>query len=128
MGPDQDKGDRGAAARARLTLNAAIGQSENGLQRTTSRRFLVLLRSAITGLVADVSDSPEAGITPRDAQVRLGEIDVPQELTARVSDFLSQCDAARYGSLDGSLAKLHHDAQILLDDLLQCLKTKKLLS
>lgn len=111
---------RQAAGRARHRLQTALASLHAG----QVREGIDELQAAFTGLVADVADLKEAGLTPRDVHAELEALDVPGELGRRTGRLLEACDAARYGALDQSPENLGHEAQAVLDELIQTLKAK----
>ena len=103
-----------AASRARAALNEAASRltSNNATETCES------LRRAITGLIADFANVPEAGLTPRDAAERLETLGVEESLCMRTLQWLNECDAARYGAAADDAARLQKDAASLVDQLI----------
>ncbi len=119
----QDKASmrrRTAAARARPRLQAAAAE----WQARHVREAADLTQDAFTGLIADVADLHDAGLTPKDVLRHLQAWDVPLALTARVRTLMDSCDAARYGGVSGS-ASLGEEAQDVLESLIEALRTQK---
>jgi oxygen tolerance protein BatD len=108
---------RGAASKANRRLSEALLQIDQG--RIVEGADLV--QSAVVGLVADVTDLPEAGMTPRDVDSRLNELAVEDDLRRRVADLLETCDATRYGAT-GRSGQLGQDAGIVLDEVIRAMK------
>lgn len=111
---------RQAAGRARRQLQSALASLGAGHVRLGTEE----LQAALTGLVADVANLPEAGLTPRDVCSQLQALGVADELTSRIGRLLDACDAARYGVLDQSPQALGREADALLEKLIQTLKAK----
>ena len=108
---------RGAASKARRRLAEALAQIDQG--RIVEGADLV--QSAVVGLVADVTDLPEAGMTPRDVDCRLAELGVEDDLRRRTADLLETCDATRYGATHRS-GQLGREAQTVLDQVIVVMK------
>ncbi|MEM9645765.1 MAG: BatD family protein [Planctomycetota bacterium] len=100
---------RSAFARARAMLDDA--NSANG----------DVLRRAVTGLIADFADVPEAGLTPKDAVEHLGSLGADPSLQHRTSDLLNDFDAAQYGAVTDE-ASMRIEAQGLVEQLIVELK------
>ncbi|MBI3271506.1 MAG: BatD family protein [Planctomycetes bacterium] len=108
---------RAAAGRARARLRDARARVEaNALREGTQE-----LRGALVGLVADVADVPEAGLTTRDVGARLAAWSVAEDVARRTGAFLDACDGARYGAGDAVARGLTDEAESLLDALLRTL-------
>lgn len=101
---------RSAAARAR----SALGE--------TATDTCESLRRAVTGLIADFANVPEAGLTPRDAADRLKTLGIDEALQDRTLEFLNDCDASRYGAAADDLSRLQADASNLIDQLIATLR------
>jgi len=111
---------RGAVAKARGFVAQARAETEAGRVRPAAD----LIEDSLVGLVADVVDLPEAGLTPKDVCSQLQALGVEDDLVGRVASLLETCDAARYGTstqTDG----LSSRAQQVLDDVIRSLKAKK---
>lgn len=52
----------------------------------------------VSGLIADFTGQPEAGMTSQDARRILSELGVTTEIMDRVAGLMEQCDAVRYGA------------------------------
>ncbi len=114
---------RGAAARARSAMKQALAELHLSQDHTACKG----LRSAVIGLIADVTDTPEEGVTPRDARERLNDVGAPEELAEATCQFLERCDAGRYSSAGGDVASLGSGAKRLLENLLDCFRSRRLL-
>jgi hypothetical protein len=112
---------RQAAVRARRQLHDALAALGAG----QTRQEADALQGVLVGLVADVADLVEAGLTPKDVRDQLGSLGMTDELTERVGRLLDACDAARYGALAQGLPSLGCEAEAVLEELLQTLKAKK---
>ena len=82
----------------------------------------------MTGLVADATSAPEAGMTSRDARERLCEAGIDSALAERACGLLQRCDDARYGTAEGTPAGLREEVEPLVNELIKALKSRKLLS
>jgi hypothetical protein len=114
---------RAAAGQARHRMHAA--RAEFAAERL--REGADQVQAALLGLVADVADMPAAGLTRRDALERLAALNVDEEVTRQLGDFLETCEAVRYGASHATRAELSDQADIVLKDLLGALKRQKLL-
>jgi len=111
---------RQAAGRARRRLHTALAS----LSVSSSRQATDGLQAAVTGLVADVADLAEAGLTPREVREHLQTLGVADALVQRTGRLLDACDAARYGIVDQTPEALGREAEAVLDELIQTLKAK----
>jgi hypothetical protein len=111
---------RGAVAKARGFLVQARAEIEAGRVRPGAD----LIEDSLVGLVADVVDLPEAGLTPKDVCRQLQSLGVEDDLVERVAGLLETCDAARYGS-SNQTDGLSSRAQQVLDEVIRSLKAKK---
>ena len=112
---------RGAAGRCKAAMQNAVTQ----LKADRLREGADLLQTAIAGLVADVADLTEAGLTPRDMEDTLRRLGVEEELVERLHGLLEACDGARYGVAGRTAEQLAAEAEELVDSLIKSLKTKK---
>ncbi len=112
---------RAAATTARRALKIALVQLRNGHDESVCRN----LRDVFANLVADVTNTSADGITSRDAKSRLLELDVVDDLAHATCDLVERCDAQRYGVRIDESEPLGSQAEILLEQLLECLKQKK---
>jgi hypothetical protein len=111
-----------AAGRAQRRLSDAQSRAQDTLQAVDQQR------AALVGLVADLADVPEAGITASDVHQHLEARDIPRELIDRFTRFLDTCDSARYGASSEALEGMDALAESLLADLLTACRQRKLLS
>ncbi len=111
---------RGAIGRARTRLQQAAAELESG----RAREGADLVQDALVGLIADVADLPEAGLTPKDVCGQLQALGVEGELVGRAGSLLEACDATRYGAVNQA-GGLGPRAQGVLEELIQSLKAKK---
>jgi len=111
---------RRAASKARGRLHQARAE----LDRGRIHQGADLVQDSLVGLVADVRDLAEAGLTPKDACAGLRALGVDEDLIERVASLLETCDATRYGS-SNQADGLGHQAQALLDELIRHLKAKR---
>jgi hypothetical protein len=111
---------RAAPAKARKQLQTALAALNSRNVRAAADR----VQTAVSGLVADVSDLPEAGLTPRDIREQLTAQGVDAALTERVDALLQSCDATRYGSLEAA-GELETQARKTLDDLIATFKQQR---
>jgi hypothetical protein len=112
---------RGAASRARRRLHQAAVDSGSDSQQTDR------LQAAFAGLVADALGIPEAGLTLAEVRSRLKQWELDPELDARFGRWCEACDAVRYGATSGAVDRLQQEARQLMDDLVRCLKRKRIL-
>jgi BatD DUF11 like domain len=113
---------RSAVSRARHRLN-------EGTKLLHSRKVeqgADEIRLAICGLLADLDDSCESGMTPGDARRKLEDFELETELVNRVGKALETCDATRYSG-NGGADNLADEAGSVLDDMVHSLKNRKLL-
>lgn len=115
-----------------LRRRAAVGKARSRLREARTeldnrriRQGTELLQAALVGLVADVADLPEAGLTPKDICAQLTALGVEEDLVRRVARFLEICDAGRYGASQQAISDMSHQAQSLLEKVIQSLKAKK---
>lgn len=109
---------RSAAARASDSLQAVVAAA--GEEANVSPD---LLSKIITGLIADFQGLDEAGMTAADATSQLVDAGVDSNVVDRVTRFLDQCDAARYGGGRGD-SGLVSECRSLIDDLSRELKQR----
>ncbi len=109
------------ASRAKTRLHNARAE----LKANRLREGADHVRAALIGLVADMTDSPEAGMTPRDVERRLEASGVADELKQRVHGILQACDGARYGAADNGVVHAAKEAEGLLKPLARQLKLRK---
>lgn len=112
---------RGAARKARDRVGAGASQIAAGRAAEGANE----IQDALVGLVADLADLPEAGLTVKDACRELTALGVEDELVAAAGRLLETCDAARYAASRQNLSTLGSEAEDLLARLLLSLKAKK---
>jgi hypothetical protein len=110
---------RQAAARARRRLRDAKQQGTEDADQAMT------MRKAVAGLVADVANLPEAGLTTGDMVQRLRDMGVDAELVQQLATWNDACDAARYGATRDAVRGLANEADDLLDSLIASLKEQK---
>jgi len=110
-----------AASRA----HARLRQAKAELKADRAGQCAEHVRAALTGLVADMADLPEAGLTPRDVEKQLETSGVEKKLSDRVGAVLERCDAARYGATDMAVGNLAREAGALLKPLAEQLRSKR---
>ncbi|MGO8744384.1 MAG: BatD family protein [Thermoguttaceae bacterium] len=111
---------RAAAARARGRLREAVAQWRAGQVREAADH----VQDALAGLVADLADLHDAGLTPKDVLERFQQWGLPETLIGRVRRLLEACDAARYGGAIPSTV-LTDEAEPLLEDVIEALRAQK---
>ena len=111
---------RGAVSKAKARLRQGLTALESG----RTREGVDLVQASLAGLLADVADLPEAGLTPKEVCAELHSAGVEQELVDRVGSLLETCDAARYGA-SNQAEGLGHQAQQLLGEVIRSLKANK---
>jgi hypothetical protein len=109
---------RSARSRARTRIDEAASRLEAG----DLKQGVDLIRSALTGLVADAADLPEAGLTVRDVKEHLLRLEIEAELVARIETLMESCDAACYGALADQGGGLAQQSKELLAALLTALQ------
>ena len=113
---------------AKKILTTYIKNYPRPLEQSIEARQMLaavdLIQTAFVGLVADVSDLPEAGLTAKDICSQLRELGIDASLRDSVTDVLDRCDAARYGSSHQDPGLLD-EAQQALEALIQALKAQK---
>jgi len=114
---------RAAVPRARRRLCDAITL----LRARNTRDGAEAVRGALVGLVADVADATEAGMTSSDACRRLGDLGVERPLVDRMAAALATCDAARYAPRGAETNGLADEADELFDGVVRSLKKKRCL-
>ena len=111
---------RGAVSKAKGRLRQGLAELDAG----RAREGVDLVQASLAGLVADVADLPEAGMTPKDVCGELHAAGIEQDLVDRIGTLLETCDAARYGT-SNQAEGLGHEARQLLGDLIRALKANK---
>ncbi len=111
---------RGAVSKAKGRLRQGLVELDAG----RTREGVDLVQASLAGLVADVADLPETGMTPKDVCAELHTAGIEQDLVDRVGSLLETCDAARYGTSNRAEG-LGHEAQQLLGELIRALKANK---
>jgi len=114
---------RAAAPRARRRLREATVL----LKAHDVRQGAEQLRGTLVGLVADVADAAEAGMTSSDACRRLREFGVEPPVVDRLARTLDACDASRYAPVDVGMDGLAGEADELFDSVVRSLKKRRLL-
>lgn len=114
---------RAAVARARRRLR----EGTNLLKTSSTQRGAEDVRGALVGLIADVADVSEAGMTSAEACRRLHELGADQELVDRLSQSLEACDATRYTPTGAGVNGLAGEADHLLNSVVQSLKKQRCL-
>ena len=108
---------RSAPARARKRIQEGAAE----LRENRIREGCDLIYSSLVGLVGDVANLPDAGMTPKDVDAQLKGLDLDHDLRRRVGQLLETCDAARYGS-PGESGRLGHEATALVEEVIAALK------
>jgi hypothetical protein len=103
---------RGAAPRARRRIGRGVAEE---------------IRGALVGLVADVVDAPEAGMTTADACRRLRGVGVEEPIVERLAQLLEECDAARYAQAAADTSPTADEAAEILDAVVRSLKKGRIL-
>ena len=111
---------RAAAPRARQQLRAATDE----WQARHVREAADLVQDALAGLVADVADLHDAGLTAKDVVRQLQAWAVDEALLARTGRLLDSCDAARYGGSAAS-SGLCEEAQQVLEAVIAALRSQR---
>ena len=111
---------KSALGRARRRIEAAVGEN--------SRDVADSISGALIGLVADICDLAEEGLTSADAASGLASRNVAPELVSRLQLVLETCDAMRYASVGAESDAMLEQAQTLFAQLAQELRSRKLIS
>jgi hypothetical protein len=111
---------RAAASRARQRLREAAMQWRAQQVREAADQ----VQDAFAGLVADVGNLHDAGLTPKDVLGRLQTWGVADDLVGRVRHLLDACDAARYGGAAPSDG-LADEAGRVLEEVIEALRRQK---
>ena len=114
-----------------LRRRAAVGHAHHHLRKAKThwqsqqvQDAADCIQAALAGLVADVADLPDAGLTPKDVLEHLAAWNVPEPVVAQVARLLDACDAARYGGAAAS-GVLSDEAQSVLDAVIKSLRSQK---
>ena len=111
---------RAAAPRARQQLRDAEAKWQARQVREAADR----VQDSLAGLVADVADLPDAGLTAKDVLRQLRAWSVDESLVARTGHLLEACDAARYGGAAAS-GGLCEEAEQVLEAVIAALRKSK---
>jgi hypothetical protein len=111
---------RGAAMAARRRL-----QQAQLLTAEKPREAADALQAALAGLVADVADLPQAGLTPKDVVRQMETFALDAGLVARVRELLETCDAARYGVSTVAPPDLAAQTERVLEELIAALRRER---
>ncbi len=82
------------------------------------------IRLAVCGLIADLDDTCESGMTTTDACRKLEDFGLESELVKRIGRTLETCDATRYAGSAAAVG-LADEADELLDEMVDSLKKRK---
>jgi hypothetical protein len=110
---------------------SAIGRGRRRIEAVTSqssREVTDGISGAMVGLVADICDLTEEGLTSADAASAIAKRNVAPALVSRLQSMLETCDASRYASVGIESSALQEQARILFEELAQELRTRKLIS
>ena len=109
--------------KSRIRRRSAVSRAKNrfneGKKLLNSRKVeqgADEIRMAICGLLADLDDSCESGMTPGDARRKLQNLDLDASLVDRVEKTLETCDATRYSGSSGAVG-LADAAGSVLDEM-----------
>lgn len=111
---------KSALARARRRMEAVTDGSV--------REAADGISGALVGVVADICNLGEEGLTSADAASGLASLNVAPELVGRLQEVLETCDAMRYASVGTGADALREQAQVLFADLAQEFQSRKLIS
>jgi len=114
---------RAAAGRARRRLR----EGTTLLKTNNTQQGAEQVRGALVGLVADVANVAEAGMTSADACRRLRSFGADEELVGRLAGALEACDATRYTPAGTSVNGLADEAGLLLHSVVRSLKRRRCL-
>lgn len=119
-------GDK-AALRRRAAVGRASQRLRHGLaalQAQQHREGAEMVRDAVAGLVADVADLAEAGLTPKDVHRQMALLGVDDQTLGQLGRLLERCDAARYGDASRDLEGLAQQAQEAFERAVRALRAK----
>ncbi len=111
---------KSAGGRARQRLAAAEGSDV--------RQAAEAISDGLVGLVADACDLDENGLTSAEAARELEAQGVPPSLVERLTRVLEACDGMRYASVGVEFAAVQREAEGVLADLVQDLRSRKLVA
>ena len=111
---------RAAPSRARRRLKEALDMC----QQDRSQDAADQVRAALVGLVADIANVPEGGLTSTDAGRLLRERGVESDLIDRMQELLEQCEGVRYGGSGDDIQELDRQAENLLAEMIVQLKKR----
>jgi hypothetical protein len=111
---------RAAVGRAHKRLREARGHWQSQQVREAADS----VQAALCGLVADVADVQDAGLTPKDVLEHLAVWNVPEAVVAQVGRLLDACDAAQYGGLAAS-GSFVDEAQSVLEAVIKTLRSQR---
>ena len=112
---------RAAETRAKRRLHEATKLLRSGDTQQGAEQ----LRGALVGLVADVADVAEAGMTSPDACRRLRQCGVDELVVARLTQALEACDAMRYAGSGSGTDGLADEADQLFHSVVRSLKKQR---
>lgn len=113
---------RGAATAARGRLREGLNLLGHGETRPGTEA----VKDAVTGLVADTADTPQAGLTPKDVAARLEAFGLSADIVTRTTALLETCDAARYAAAGLDAGQIADEAKSVLEGLVKEIKSKRL--
>ncbi len=119
-GDEALKRRRAASGRGRTRLHEGTA----GLRSNDIPGGAEKIRNAFAGLVADASDIPEAGLSPRDILERIESLGVEKSLRDRIEELLESLDAARFGAQAAEGTPLAEQSDALFGRLVKELKKK----
>ena len=79
----------------------------------------------MVGLVADVADRSEAGLTPKEVEKQLAAMGVGQASIGRLHALWEKCDVAQFGASAEVVGRLGQEAAELIDALISELRALK---
>lgn len=106
-----------AILRRRQAKGKANAALKSILSETDAKTKLERMNRVVSGLIADFTNTPDAGMTSVDAGAKLASAGVTAELRQRTQSFMEECDAARYGASADATADLLDRCGQLVSDL-----------
>jgi len=109
---------RAAANRARSRIRDGVALIHSGNLNNGAE----IVRAAMMGLVADLADITEAGLTVRDFQEQISSHGVSKDTAEKAIRLLERCDAAQFGAPDSEAVEIENESEQVLTALLKELK------